>query len=151
MRALWYSSLLLALTSVSVATQQAVTLRRLSSHREGLLFLRRLLGRQKNQPNGVFEPRLAQLYVWQTPIMLLNFSIIVAVVGLAVLVVDKASKSEWSNADVQVGSRNIVIGQVQEADCLKILAIFASAGIFAASNYLFSTMLLYSRTLKVLS
>lgn len=83
--------------------------------------------------------------------MLLNFSIILAVVGLAVLVVDKAIKSGWSNADVQVGSRNIVVGEVQEADCLKILAIFVSAGIFAASNYLFSTMLLYSRTLKVLS
>ncbi len=60
---LWYSGLLLALTSLSVATQQVVTLHRISSHRDGLLQVRMLLGREKRQMAGVFEPRLTQLWV----------------------------------------------------------------------------------------
>lgn len=154
-RAFWYSSLLLALTSLSLATQQGVTLRRLSSHRDGFPFVRMLLGRQNKQRHGLVEPRLAQLYVWQTPVMLLNFSVILAVLGLAVLVVDRARKSAWADADVQVGSVLEIHLSAKEPYTLtsspKILAIFASAGVFAASNYLFATMFLYSRTLKVLS
>jgi len=149
-RALWYSSLLLALTSLSIATQQGVTLRRLSSHKEGLLFVRMLLGRPKKLQHDAVEPRLAQLYVWQTPVMLLNFSIILAVLGLAVLIVDKAEKSGWSNADMQVQSRVLQLSEAYEAESLKILAVFGSAGVFAALNYLFSTVFLYRRTLKVL-
>jgi len=59
----WYSSLLLALTSLSVATQQGVTLHLISSHRDGLLQVRMLLGREKRQMAGVFEPRLTQRWV----------------------------------------------------------------------------------------
>ena len=87
--------------------------------------------------------------------MLLNFSVILAVLGLAVLVVDRARKSAWADADVQVGSVLEIHLSAKEPYTLtsspKILAIFASAGVFAASNYLFATMFLYSRTLKVLS
>ncbi|MCJ1418811.1 hypothetical protein MMC32_005162 [Xylographa parallela] len=100
--AFWYSSLLLALSSLSLATQQGVTLRRLSSHRDGFRFVRRLLGRPTKQQEELFEPRLAQLYVWQTPVMLLNFSIVLAVLGLAVLLVDKARTSGWAGPDMQV-------------------------------------------------
>ncbi len=60
---LWYSGLLLALISLSVAPQQGVTLHRISSHRDRLLQVRMLLGREKRQMAGVFEPRLTQLWV----------------------------------------------------------------------------------------
>jgi hypothetical protein len=68
-----------------------------------------LLGRQNNQQHGDFEPRLTQLYLWQTPVMLLNISIILVVVGLGVLIVDQAHKSGWADADVKVEFRNFLV------------------------------------------
>jgi hypothetical protein len=69
----------------------------------------------KKQQQELFEPRLAQLYVWQTPVMLLNFSNILAVAGLAVLIVDKAKESGWAEADVQVGVE-VVLPEGEKAD-----------------------------------
>lgn len=76
----WYGSLLSAMTAVTVATQQFVALTRISMHVDGLARIRLVIG------NGS-EPSFSRLYAWQVPVMLLNISITLFIVGFAVLLV----------------------------------------------------------------
>ncbi len=97
--AIWYGALLLALGSIATAAQQAVALSRLSSHPEGLRQIREVLGRRK--VDGRWRPSKVQLVVWQTPVSMLNASIVMFVVGFGVLV---WASVEWGWAwdDVKV-------------------------------------------------
>lgn len=82
-KGLWYSGLLLSLLSITIAMQQSVALYRLGSNRGGLIKLRTLLS---YKVSGAFKPRYLQIYVWQTPVMLLNVSISLFLIGLITLV-----------------------------------------------------------------
>ena len=83
-RAVWYSSLAMALISITTSTQQSILLHRMGSHTEGLDRLQDLL-RSRNAVAGVpAKPRPTQLYVWQIPVNLLNISIILFLIGLAI-------------------------------------------------------------------
>jgi len=77
---------MLDLVAVCLATQQTVALNRLSCYKDGLSRIRLLLGeklvsKEEGQPER-WTPRVLQLYVWQTPIMLLNFGVALFVGGL---------------------------------------------------------------------
>lgn len=105
----WYSALIFALTSVSSATQQAVTLNRLSTYSNGLTRIRLLLAsrtpsEQAHDGHNAQHnrPSLRQLYVWQTPIMFLNFSILLYIAGLMTLVFQVASQ-QWGNVHEKWG------------------------------------------------
>jgi hypothetical protein len=82
-RGLWYSGLVLSLLSITIAMQQSVALYRLGSNREGLIKLQALLS---YKVSGAAKPRYLQIYVWQTPVMLLNVSILLFLIGLLTLV-----------------------------------------------------------------
>ena len=43
-------------------------------------------------------PRKLQLYVWQTPIMHLNFGILGFVVGLGIMVFERGNRMEYSGS-----------------------------------------------------
>ena len=74
----------MALTSITTSTQQSILLHRMGSHTEGLNRLQDLL-RSRNAVAGVpVKPRPTQLYVWQIPVNLLNVSIILFLIGLAI-------------------------------------------------------------------
>lgn len=83
-RGLWYGGLLIALTAVTLAMQQSIALHRVINSTEGLACLRSCLGKQSG---GVWTPRPVQVLIWQMPVMLLNVSIFIFVVGLITLVV----------------------------------------------------------------
>lgn len=98
-QAVWYSSLILALASVSTASQQSIGLYRLGSHPEGLRKLRILLG----GPNQN-RPRKSQLYIWQVAVMSLNVSVLLFLIGLAILLWDLALTSSTRATDTKVWS-----------------------------------------------
>ena len=115
--ALWYSSLLLNLTAICLATQQTVALHRLSCYSKGLAMIRSMLGEYQKEPindetitrsAGRCRPRWLQLYVWQTAIMLLNFSVLLFIVGLVVFIFDQLGRQDggvlerWRENDIKV-------------------------------------------------
>lgn len=85
-RAVWYSSLFLALVSITTSTQQSILLQRMGSHREGLDRLQNLLRSRDAVADAPAKPRTMQLYVWQIPVNLLNVSVILFLIGLAIQV-----------------------------------------------------------------
>ena len=128
-QACWASGMLLALTAISVASQQTIGLSRLCSCENGLLKVRCLLGEDNpsyghhedtverefpgTNPNrqGVrpfqedrVKMRKSQLWIWQTPVMLSNFSILLFVIGLMISIFVRASRAlgHWSKGDMQV-------------------------------------------------
>ncbi|KAN0102984.1 hypothetical protein V8E51_011297 [Hyaloscypha variabilis] len=84
--ACWYSGLLIAIVSITSGVQQSTILRKLSCYPDGLVRIRKLLRSSKQNRNGKFRENTLQHFLWQTPIMLLNFSIVLFVIGLLIMV-----------------------------------------------------------------
>ncbi|KAL8937494.1 MAG: hypothetical protein Q9211_003666 [Gyalolechia sp. 1 TL-2023] len=130
--ACWTSALVLALTAISLATQQTIGLSRLCSCENGWLKVRHLLGKShldsgkslgrphRHAKNRV-KMKTSQLWMWQTPVMLSNFAILLFVIGLLISIFDRAARTprDWTNG------RN------------QIAIFFGCASIFAGTNYLF--------------
>jgi len=100
-RSVWYSGLLFALISITVAVQQSVALHRLNSNQDGLAKLRSMLSYKHA---GVLKARYSQVYIWQTPVMLLNVSIFLFLIGLVIVVFRTGDTAE----DVRVGLHKLV-------------------------------------------
>ena len=131
------SALLLALTAISLSAQQTITLNRLGSCEDGVLKIRHMLGEANPHyqghstdpyPKGAHKKgkhrvqiKRGQMWTWQTPIMLSNFSILLFIVGLMIAIFARAvaSHGDWSKGDS------------------KIALFFGFAAIFAGTNYLF--------------
>lgn len=97
-RAAWYSSLLMALVSITTSTQQSILLHRLGSHTQGLDRLQDLLRSRNVVAGDPAKSRPIQLYVWQIPVNLLNVSIILFLIGLAIHIFAMARDSKaWTD------------------------------------------------------
>jgi hypothetical protein len=81
---IWYSALLLALAAIATSAQQSVALTRLGSHSDGLCKIRQLIGKRDGLTK--FKARKLQLFIWQAPLSLLNTSVVMFIIGFAVLV-----------------------------------------------------------------
>ncbi|CAN9304906.1 unnamed protein product [Alternaria alternata] len=81
---IWYSALLLALAAIATSAQQSVALTRLGSHPDGLCKIRQLIGKRDGLTK--FKARKSQLFIWQAPLSLLNTSVVMFIIGFAVLV-----------------------------------------------------------------
>ncbi len=104
---LWHGALLMNLTSICLATQQGVSLNRLSGYGDGLSRIRRMLGsRADGLANSIAVPYWDQLYVWQTPIMLLNVSIVLFIVGVVIKLFDNLWNAVLSDQAVKVRGLN---------------------------------------------
>lgn len=103
---LWYGSLVLSLAAICLATQQSIALNRISSYKDYTSRIRSLLGQEivseDNDKSKTWVPRKLQLYVWQASIMLLNFGILLFVIGLGIMIsenrngVDRNSQASMS-------------------------------------------------------
>jgi hypothetical protein len=82
--------------------QQSVALNRLSSYQDCPLRIRSLLGQKlvskDSDRSETWIPRKLQLYVWQTPIMLLNFGILAFVFGLGIMVFENRNGADNSGS-----------------------------------------------------
>jgi len=93
----------MTLTSICLATQQGVALNRISGYANSLERLRAMLGTDSSPVSNSTTPNWDQLYVWQTPIMLLNVSVILFIVGLIIMVFDELARDLWSERSIKVG------------------------------------------------
>ncbi|KAH4109776.1 hypothetical protein HBH46_023600 [Parastagonospora nodorum] len=84
-RTSWYCGIILSLFSILSAADQTVRLHRLSSHRDGLEHIRRLLANNGGNPSpksGNLRPSLVQIMTWQMPVMFLTSATICMIVGM---------------------------------------------------------------------
>lgn len=104
-KAIWFSSLVLAVTSVCSATQQAVAVSRLSTHPDATRMISYLLAkRDQSGTNVQLEPNWFQLYIWQIPVSLLSMSLYLYVIGLVVLLWSRSKSVNllWMEGDTKV-------------------------------------------------
>lgn len=94
-KAAWYSSLILGLAAISSAMQQSLTLYRLGCYEDCLPRLRAILGRGHRRADGstFWTVRWSQMVVWQVPVMLLNFAILLFVGGVVAMLRDRAIRA----------------------------------------------------------
>ncbi|KAF1838148.1 hypothetical protein BDW02DRAFT_565421 [Decorospora gaudefroyi] len=86
-RTSWYCGIILALFSLLTAADQTVRLHRLSSHRDGLLNIRKLLAKTNGERShsartGRRAPSKLQIFTWQMPAMFLTSSTLCMIVGM---------------------------------------------------------------------
>jgi hypothetical protein len=82
--------------------QQSVALNRVSSYQDCPSRIRSLLGQKlvskDSDRSETWIPRKLQLYIWQTPIMLLNFGILAFVFGLGIMVFENRNGADNSGS-----------------------------------------------------
>jgi hypothetical protein len=86
-RTSWYCGIILSLFSILTAADQTVRLHRLSSHRDGLSNIRKLLSktngeRKHSSKTGRRTPSLLQIVTWQMPVMFLTSATLCMIVGM---------------------------------------------------------------------
>lgn len=95
--ALWYSGLVFIIASVATATQQSITLSRLTclpGHEE---YIRDMLGSEKNEGGcTIYKPRKGITFIIQIPVMMLRFGVYFFLVGLGVLL----GYAAWEQGDI---------------------------------------------------
>ena len=101
-RTSWYCGIILSLLSIISAADQTVRLHRLSSHRDGLANIRKLLAKgSRSTRTGRRAPSLIQIVTWQTPVMFLITATLCMVVGMFLLVwsatIHKVSSGLWDD------------------------------------------------------
>ncbi|KAH8731555.1 hypothetical protein GQ44DRAFT_604660 [Phaeosphaeriaceae sp. PMI808] len=99
-RTSWYCGIILALFSILSAADQTVRLHRLSSHRDGLNNIRRLLAktngeRGRSSKTGRQTPSLLQIMTWQMPVMFLTTATLCMIVGMFLHVWSATSHLDW--------------------------------------------------------
>ncbi|KAH7000322.1 hypothetical protein EDB80DRAFT_723711 [Ilyonectria destructans] len=119
-KALFYSTLILSLASISAATQQSIALYRIGGNDSGLEVLQNLLKRRGSQ-----NASRLQAYTWQMPVMLLNVGIFLFLLGLMILIWNRAAQDlTWDQHS-------------------KIAFVASLAGLFALVNYIVGAISLY--------
>ena len=90
-KALWYSSLILALTSISTAGLHIATLLRLSCTVDWEATFQVALTRPVDAlTSSERRPRFLQLWIWQTPGLMLKLSLYFFIAGLAIMICERA-------------------------------------------------------------
>lgn len=155
-KASWYITLVFSFMSICVAALHSIALYRLNSYPDGLSKIRQTLGEEITTmtPSGhaltVFRPRLSQVYIWQVPVMLLNLSICLFLVGLTVFVWDLAFASglQWESDNTKV-LELCHRPRSHAAHYFQIAMTFTVAGGVAGINYVLSMFCLFYRTSKL--
>ncbi|KAE9362839.1 hypothetical protein N431DRAFT_433567 [Stipitochalara longipes BDJ] len=136
-KAAWYSSLILGLTAISSAMQQSLTLYRLGCYEDCLPRLRGILGKRHRGVDGstFWTVRWSQMVVWQVPVMLLNFAILLFVGGVIGMLWDSAVRAVHAGGGLK-------------SDDVKIVVVVGSFTAFAFVSYVFGMLFLYYQTFQ---
>ncbi|KAI1473277.1 uncharacterized protein F4812DRAFT_45042 [Daldinia caldariorum] len=118
----WYVGLILIVSSIASATQQAITLHRFNTLPNSLSVLRKLL----RSPNDEKRASILAVYVWQLPVMFLRLGIFLFIIGMFFLL--------WNAARV---------GQDLSLPNLQIAVSFTVIFAFAALNHSLSVLHCY--------
>lgn len=85
-RIAWYNSLIFAIAAIAVGMQQSVLLVRVGCVSNSDMLIRELLTFEK--PSGQRVPRFRQVFIWQTAVGLLEWSIYFWLGGFVVFIWD---------------------------------------------------------------
>ena len=95
-KAVLYASLILSLGAVSIGSQQSIALSRFGGQQGGLDKLQELLKNNKATASR------RQLYIWQLPVMILNVSILLFLIGLLIIIWNQATEQLAWDDDMKV-------------------------------------------------
>ncbi|MCJ1439994.1 MAG: hypothetical protein MMC23_000475 [Stictis urceolatum] len=98
-RAFWFSGLILSYASVLSAAFQSIRLHRLSTHRDALHEIRKIMtssSGKHDQGPAELKPRVVQVWAWQSSMIFLTAAVGCMIAGLFVLV--------WSSTGTYVGA-----------------------------------------------
>ena len=104
--ALWYGSIIFALTAVMLGAQQVMFLPDNFDANAARAFRKKLMvcgsssssSREKRRAAELLEPRQSMLFAWQAPLMCLSCSVVFFHAGLlAVVIGPLARKREWGD------------------------------------------------------
>ena len=98
--ALWYGSIILALTSIIVGAQQAMFMPDTVDTEAAQEFRRRHIANNGSEKRP--EPRQIMLFVWQAPLMCLSYSIVFFLAGLTSVVLSPLAQRPGWNAEAKV-------------------------------------------------
>lgn len=101
------------LIGITTATQQHNTLQKIAFQEHGPSRLRRLLQRESSKSESPSADPI-QHFIWQTPIMLLNFGIFLYVVGLLGLVFSQPLIGDLGS---QCGVAVCIVGEPDRERC----------------------------------
>jgi hypothetical protein len=96
-KAVFYCTLFVSLSAVATGSQQSIALTRYGRSADGLKDLKHLL-----TGNTTGKASRVQQYVWQLPVMLLNISIALFLIGLVILIWARAASSPDWDDDMKV-------------------------------------------------
>lgn len=102
----WYCALLFSIIAVTAAVQQSNVLYKVTVFPDGCHRVRKLLRSSRLKCDETYRVDLFAHYIWQTPIMLLNFSIDLFVLGLLIIVFDQPLISNIENRSHQHAVRD---------------------------------------------
>jgi len=121
---LFFGGLFTSIITLVTVLQQTTTLNRLGADEKGLIRLRKVLSSQGTKNGNHPAPSMLQIYVWQAPILLLNITLVMFLLGLALLVLPVFHKSFSGSEEAKVGK------------------LFGPIALFALLNYLVPAILL---------
>ncbi len=139
---LWYGSLFMDLTCICLATQQAVAINRVSCYPDKDVKIREMLGVEGT--NGIRRPRWSQIFVWQTPVMLMYIGVLLFVAGL-VIQFFAGLPSVWSPDNVKVSPCRPSFVKRLAKSFIQAVILFCTLGGVAGLFYLSCFLLLYNQ------
>jgi len=133
-KAAFYASLVLALSAIASASQQSTALYRYGKHPTGLEKLRKDLARPME---GAISSKL-QTYTLRVPVMLLNISVILLLIGLIILIWNIAARAPAWDSDMKASLT--MDTPYRETDQVQIAFVVRLAGVFALANHVIGTV-----------
>jgi hypothetical protein len=151
--ACWQASLMLILGSITIATQQSISLYRYSSYEGGLKMIRRTL-RGSQTPAVIaagaqhFTPTWHYVYVWQLPALMLRAGIICFIIGTMTLLWDAAygGGHGWNSDSVKVSWYSWILS-TKSSLCAGCYRVYGCRSVCACKPLLFAYVYLPSRRL----
>lgn len=144
-KAAWYSGLMITIGALCSATSQSITLFRFSTSGRDLELIRRVLRGQKDH-QGRWRPNPVAMYVWQVPVMMLIFGIVLFIVGLLFLLWDLARESR-DDLIVSAGSIDLLLPiYTGTLTFTQVAVIFTCIVCLAILNYYFCSWAVYIHT-----
>lgn len=100
--------------------QQSVALYRLGCYEDGLSRLRAILGRENRRADGriLWTVRWSQMVVWQMPVMLLNFAILLFISGVIGMLRDRAIKAIEAGGWLESDDVKVCLSEADDTDSL---------------------------------
>lgn len=102
--AAFYSALIMSLSSVWMGSQLNIFLYRLGASRKSMIELQELLREEPSPGAREHRPKFLQKYLWHFPVLSLSWSLSIFLIGLTILILDRATTAGSWQSDAKVST-----------------------------------------------